>query len=62
MPKAFLECVKKGGKVRTIKPKGRPDVYIKVCYINGKAYPGEVHYVKGAKKKSHLAEALEKEK
>lgn len=40
MPAAFENCVKKGGKVRTIKLKG--DKYMHVCYLNGKAYDGEV--------------------
>ena len=49
MPKAFNKCVKSGGRVRTIKPKGRKSrTYIHVCYKNGKAYRGEV---KKAKKK-----------
>lgn len=40
MPKAFLDCVKQGGKVIT---KKLPDnKYIKVCYLRGKSYSGEV--------------------
>lgn len=43
MPKGFEECVKKGGRVRTIKPKGKKsNVYLHICYLNGKSYPGEV--------------------
>lgn len=39
-PKAFEECVKKGGKVRTIRiGKGK---YRHVCILNGKIYYGEV--------------------
>jgi len=47
MPKAFEECVKRGGRVRTIKP--RPDVYIRVCYPKGGGRPiaGEVHHLNG---------------
>ncbi|MCD6412400.1 hypothetical protein J7K91_01840 [bacterium] len=49
MPKAFLECVKKGGKVRTITlPKGR---YMHICFLGGKAYPGEIKKKKNARKK-----------
>lgn len=45
MPRAFENCVKKGGKVRTKKlKKGR---YQYICYLNGEAYPGEVHKKKG---------------
>ena len=48
MPKPFLDCVKKGGKVRTKKlSDGR---YIKICYLNGKSYAGEVHVKKGSVK------------
>jgi len=40
MSKAFLDCVNKGGRVRTISlPKGK---YIHVCFIGGKSYRGEV--------------------
>ena len=44
MPKAFRECVKKGGKVRTVKP--NKNQYMHVCYWNGKSYPGEVKTIK----------------
>jgi len=46
MPKDFLKCVEDGGKVRTKKLKGNK--YIKICYINGKSFAGEVQ-----KKASH---------
>ena len=40
MPKAFTDCVKKKGKVRTIVlPGGK---YKHVCTINNKSYYGEV--------------------
>lgn len=40
MPKAFEECRKKGGKIRTMKmSKGR---YMHICILDGKSYPGEV--------------------
>lgn len=41
MPKQFEACVKAGGRVRTKKLKDGK--YIKLCFINGKSYPGEVH-------------------
>lgn len=47
MPKGFDMCVKKGGRVRTIKPKGKKsNVYLHVCYLGKKAYPGEVKRAK----------------
>lgn len=49
MPKAFLNCVKKGGKVIT-KKVGK-DRYMHICYLDGKAYPGEVLYKKSSKEK-----------
>lgn len=51
MPEAFVRCQRRGGRIRTIKP--RPDVYIKVCYPTdgGPAVHGEVHNVKEGGKK-----------
>ena len=46
MPKKFLECVKNGGKVRTIKLGGNK--YRHTCTINGKTYLG---HIKTKKKK-----------
>lgn len=45
MPKEFDECVSKGGRVRTKKLKGGK--YIKICFLKGKSYAGEVHEKKG---------------
>lgn len=45
MPKQFEACVKAGGRVRTKKLSG--ERYIKICFINGKSYGGEVHTKKG---------------
>lgn len=45
MPKAFENCVKKGGRVRTKKLSGGR--YQKFCFLNGKSYAGEVHKKKG---------------
>lgn len=40
MPKQFLECIKRGGKVRTKKlPNGK---YIHICFLNKKSFPGEI--------------------
>lgn len=56
MPKEFLDCVKNGGKVRT---KSLPnDRYIKICYLNGKSFSGEVH----SKKNDILKEIVKKVK
>jgi len=49
MPKKFLDCVKAGGKVRTKKLKGNK--YMRICFLDGKSYAGEVkekvsHYKK----------------
>jgi len=42
MPAAFTNCVKKGGKVRTVVINKKKGTYMHVCYKDGKAYPGEV--------------------
>lgn len=47
MPKPFEDCVKDGGKVRTIKLKGNK--YMHVCYLDGKSYAGEVKTKEGEK-------------
>lgn len=40
MPKDFNSCVRRGGRVRTKKlSKGR---YMRICFIGGKSYAGEV--------------------
>ena len=48
MPKAFTDCVKNGGKVRTKKLSGGKFVHI--CFLNGKSYAGEVRTKEDAKK------------
>lgn len=49
MPAAFDNCIKNGGRVRTIAvSKGR---YLHVCWLNGKAYQGEVKKKKKSKAK-----------
>jgi len=40
MPKAFDDCVKSGGRVRTKKLKNGK--YIHICFKGGKSYAGEV--------------------
>ena len=45
MPQAFDECVKAGGRIRTIKPKGEGSkTYLHICYPKGGGPPvsGEV--------------------
>ena len=50
MPEAFLNCIAKGGRVRS-KSLGNGK-YIKICFLNGKSYAGETHsYKKVLKKK-----------
>ena len=49
MPKAFLNCVKKGGKIIT--KKVDKDRYMHICYLDGKAYPGEIKYKESSKEK-----------
>jgi len=46
MPKEFEDCVKNGGRVRTISPK--EGTYIHVCYPKGGGKPvsGEVKHTK----------------
>jgi putative hemolysin len=52
MPKAFENCIKKGGKVR--RKSFKDGKYINICYLNGKSYAGETH--------TALSESLEKGK
>ncbi len=41
MPAKFNRCIKDGGSVRTKTLKdGR---YIKICYLHGESFAGEVH-------------------
>ena len=44
MPKAFEDCIARGGRVRS-KDLGNGS-YIKICFIDGKSYPGETHQYK----------------
>lgn len=55
MPAAFENCVKKGGKVRTVVIDKKKGTYMHVCYLDGKSYPGEV---KKKKSKAELAKDL----
>ncbi len=42
MPEKFNKCVKAGGRVRTLKPKGKKSrSYIHVCFKGGKSFAGE---------------------
>jgi len=52
MPKKFDRCVRGGGRVRTIKPKGKKSsTYLHVCYPKGGGPPvaGEVKHKKKLK-------------
>jgi hypothetical protein len=50
-PANFDRCVRRGGKVKTIKP--RPDVYVHVCYPTSGGSPvhGEVKHTSKEEKK-----------
>jgi len=49
MPKAFLECIRKGGKIRTMKID--ESHYMHVCWLNGKSYAGEIKKIKSKRRK-----------
>jgi len=49
MSELFLNCVKKNGKVIT--KKIDKNKYMHICYLNGKAYPGEILYKESSKEK-----------
>ena len=57
MPKAFENCRKKGGKIRTVKLSGGK--YVHICTIGGKSFRGYVKS-KGSKKEggSQVAAAI----
>ena len=55
MPAGFTNCVKKGGKVRTVTVNEKKGTYMRVCYLKGKSYPGEV---KKKKSKAEFAKEL----
>lgn len=40
MPKAFNDCVKRGGRVRRKTLSGGR--YMNICFIDGKSFPGEI--------------------
>lgn len=52
MPKAFEDCVRKGGRVRTRALSGGR--YQHICFLNGKSYAGEVKVKKLGKKKKSM--------
>ena len=45
MPKGFDNCVKRGGRVKTLTLKGNK--YMRVCWLNGKSYSGHIKTKKG---------------
>ena len=49
MPASFTRCVKKGGRVRTVKPSR--GTYKPICYQGNKSYPGETRKTKRKGKK-----------
>jgi len=48
MPADFTKCVQDGGEVRTVNVEGNPNQYMRICYLNGKSYNGEVMEKKDA--------------
>lgn len=41
MPAGFDKCQSEGGRIRTIKPKGKDDpAYVPVCFSGGKSHAG----------------------
>ena len=54
-PAAFDKCVKNGGKISTIKPKGKDSsVYMKVCFLKGKSYSGYIEHSSAKTLAKHL--------
>ena len=51
MPQAFLNCIAKGGRVRS--KRVNKAQYVKICYLNGKSYSGEVHNYKSVTRKKN---------
>lgn len=49
MPKAFMQCMRGGGRVRTKKMQGGK--YMHMCFKDGKGYAGEVKKRKASGKK-----------
>lgn len=47
MPPKFTNCLKSGGKVRTIKPTS--GTHMPVCFKGGKSYAGEAKKTKKGK-------------
>jgi len=45
MPKAFEDCRRRGGKIRTRNLPGNR--YQHICILDGKVYPGEIKRKKG---------------
>lgn len=51
MPKGFDRCVAKGGRIRTKKVNDKQ--YMRICYVGGKSFAGEVkNYKKVLKTKN----------
>ena len=61
MPKDFQMCKEKGGRIRTKKLKGGK--YMRICFLDGKSYAGEVKMMKkeGKTSKEAMMRAAEKE-
>ena len=49
MPKAFEDCVERGGRVRS--KRVNKTQYMRICFIDGKSHAGEVKAYKKVLKK-----------
>jgi len=61
MPASFDRCVRRGGRVRTIKPS--KDKYMRICYLGGKSYAGHVKRTKrrqSAKKRAAVTKVAKR--
>lgn len=56
MPKEFDMCRQKGGKIITKKVNGKQ--YMHICYLNGKAYAGDVKEYKSLKGRKSERKAM----
>ena len=60
MPADFDRCVREGGRVRTIKP--NPSEFLRICFIDGKSFRGEVKKTKTGRKRDIVKKTINKAK
>jgi len=56
MPAGFTRCVSRGGRVRTKRLSGKR--YIRICFLGGKSFAGEVHTRKAARSTARTRRGL----